>query len=96
MMPKILTICAILAILASPLSSFAGASDVLDSSYWSKLVHEENSLVASVLYIPYLVGQFPVRIIDAIVNPRPTTDHYRPAGSSQSPYPITPDRMYLH
>jgi hypothetical protein len=73
MIPKILTVCAILAILAAPVSSFAGASDVLDSSYWSKLVHEENSLLASVLFLPYLVAQFPVRIIDGIVNPRPTS-----------------------
>lgn len=73
MIPRILTVCAVLAILAAPLSSFAGSSDVLDSSYWSKLVHEENSVVASLLYLPYLVGQIPVRIIDAIVNPRPTS-----------------------
>jgi hypothetical protein len=73
MFAKILTVFAILAVLAAPVSSFAGSSDVLDSSYWSKLVHEENSLVASMLFIPYLLGQVPVRIIDAIVNPRPTT-----------------------
>ena len=60
-------------ILASPLMSFGASSEVKDSTYWSNLVHEENSIVASVLLIPYLIGQVPIAIIDGIVNPKPTS-----------------------
>jgi len=62
-----------LVVLISPALCVGGSSEITDSTYWSNLVHEENSLAASLLYIPYLVGQIPVRIIDAIINPKPTS-----------------------
>jgi hypothetical protein len=85
MLPKILTICAILSILFAPLPCLAGNSEVTDSSYWSKLAHEENSVVASVLYIPYLLGQIPVRIIDALVNPKPASQATIPPAAHKVP-----------
>ena len=48
-------------------------SEVADSSYWSKLVNEENSIAASVLYLPYLVLGIPWRCIDSIVSPKPAS-----------------------
>jgi hypothetical protein len=60
-------------ILVSPLLSFGASSEVKDSTYWSNLVHEENSVVASVLLIPYLIGQIPIRLIDGIVSPKPAS-----------------------
>lgn len=56
-----------------PVQCLAGSSECADSSYWSKLVHEENSIVASVLYLPYIALLVPYRIIDGIISPKPTT-----------------------
>ncbi|HMK33738.1 MAG TPA: hypothetical protein VK463_01640 [Desulfomonilaceae bacterium] len=61
-------VCAVL-----PLGCLAGGSEATDSSYWAGLVHQENSIVASVLYLPYLFLKIPYRIVDGIVNPTPTT-----------------------
>jgi hypothetical protein len=47
--------------------------EAADSAYWAKLVHEENSLAASVLYLPYLVLGIPWRCIDSIVSPKPAS-----------------------
>ncbi|AFM23760.1 hypothetical protein [Desulfomonile tiedjei] len=67
----VLIVCFMMSV--SPVSSYAANPEVSDSSYWSALVHEENSLRASVLYLPYMVLMIPVRIIDGIVNPKPAT-----------------------
>jgi hypothetical protein len=56
-----------------PAVCMGGVSEVADSAYWSKLVHEENSLAASVLYLPYLVLGIPWRCIDGIVNSKPAS-----------------------
>ena len=64
-------ICALMA--AFPVNCFAASPEVSDSSYWSNIVHEENSIVASVLYIPYVVFAIPVRIVDGIINPKPAS-----------------------
>jgi|GEM_PF-699774 len=56
-----------------PVQCLAGSAEITDSSYWTKLVHEENSLVASVLYLPYIVFFVPYRIVDGIISPKPTT-----------------------
>ena len=56
-----------------------------DSAYWSTMAHEENSVIASVLYIPYLVLQIPVRIIDAIVDPKPTSQATVPPQAHKGP-----------
>ena len=73
MIIKFFVIGICLMVVSAPAVGRGDASEVADSSYWSKLVHEENSLVASVLYLPYLLIQIPGRIIDGIVNPKPTT-----------------------
>ncbi len=52
-------------------SVMAGSST--QSSSWSSLVHEENSIVASILYLPYMAAIIPIRIIDGIINPTPTS-----------------------
>jgi hypothetical protein len=52
-------------------SGLAQAKD--DSAGLSAAIHEENSIVASVLYIPYMVFYVPVRIIEGLINPQPTT-----------------------
>lgn len=64
-------ICIMIA--AFPLQCFAASPEVYDSSYWANLVHEENSLVASVLYIPYMAFAIPARIVDGIINPKPAS-----------------------
>jgi hypothetical protein len=62
-----------LMIASVPIASLGGEPEVTDSSYWSDLVHQENSIVASVLYLPYLILKGPIRIVDGIVNPKPTS-----------------------
>lgn len=44
-----------------------------ESSSWSNFVHQENSLAASVLLIPYLIAMVPYRIVDGILRPKPTS-----------------------
>ncbi len=56
-----------------PVQCLAGSSECADSSYWSNLVHEENSIAASILYLPYIALLIPYRIIDGIISPKPTT-----------------------
>ncbi|MEJ2719083.1 MAG: hypothetical protein P8182_18450 [Deltaproteobacteria bacterium] len=53
--------------------SEGSCQQVSDSAYWSSLINQENSLCASLLYLPYMVFSGPVRIIDGIQNPKPTT-----------------------
>jgi len=56
-----------------PLTCPAGSPQAQDSRYWSELIHQENSLTASLLYIPYIVLMPPIRIIGGIFNPTPTS-----------------------
>lgn len=55
------------------------------SASWSTLAHEENSTLASVLYIPYLFLQIPIRIIDAVIDPKPTSRVTMPPQAHQGP-----------
>jgi len=73
MIKKLIAIGLCLIAATAPAVCMGDASELADSSYWSKLVHEENSVVASLLYLPYMVIQIPGRIIDGIVNPKPTS-----------------------
>jgi hypothetical protein len=43
------------------------------SACWSGIVHEENSLAASLLYLPYMALMPWVRIVNGIMYPVPTT-----------------------
>ena len=73
MIRKFFAISLCLIAVTAPAVCMGDASEVADSSYWSKLVHEENSLVASVTLSALHVLQFPGRIIDGIVNPKPAS-----------------------
>ncbi|MGA8833793.1 MAG: hypothetical protein ACLQT6_16910 [Desulfomonilaceae bacterium] len=55
------------------------------SASWSTLAHEDNSVLASVLYIPYLFLQIPIRIVDAIIDPKPTSKATVPPQAHQGP-----------
>jgi hypothetical protein len=64
--------CLCVLTLLTPLTvtlSHAGDS----SAYWSNLVHQENSITASLLYLPYLFLMVPVRVIDGVIDPKPTS-----------------------
>ncbi len=56
----------------------AGAYGTRDSASNSAMIHEENSVVASILYIPVTILSIPYRLIDGILNPRPTTQSTAP------------------
>jgi hypothetical protein len=73
MIRKFMIIWLCLATVSVPIQCLAGSSEVTDSSYWTKLVHEENSIAASILYLPYIAFLIPYRIIDGIISPKPTT-----------------------
>ena len=79
-------ICLIVSLFGAQSYCLAQTCQATDgSAYWSTLAHEENSVVASVLYIPYLVFQIPVRIIDAIVDPKPTSQATVPPQAHKGP-----------
>jgi hypothetical protein len=61
----------------------AADQETAKSSSWSALVHEENSLLASILYLPYLIAQWPMRISDAILHPKPASQATIPPPAHQ-------------
>jgi len=85
MLRGLIIICIVLSMLSAPVASIAAGPEVMESSYWSKLVHEENSVLASLLYLPYLVGQIPIRIIDGIFNPKPASQSTIPPAAHKIP-----------
>jgi hypothetical protein len=70
---KLLVLGMLLVSVSIPMLGVAEREDVAKSSSWSALVHEENSILASVLYIPYIFVQIPGRILDGIFNSKPTS-----------------------
>ncbi len=70
---KLLIISVCVVTLGLPIQCLAGSSECADSSYWSNLVHEEDSIVASILYLPYIALMAPYRMVDGIIFPKPTT-----------------------
>ncbi|MDQ7782688.1 MAG: hypothetical protein RDU20_07405 [Desulfomonilaceae bacterium] len=78
-----LTICFVVAF--TPTAALTQASgNSSDSSYWSNLVHQENSLVSSVLLLPYLAALIPVRLIDGILCPKPTSQSTIPPAAHRT------------
>jgi len=68
----LLTICLVAAV--SPAFGRGDyASEAERSAYWTTVLFEENSLRASLLFIPKMFLSMPIRIIGAIRNPKPTT-----------------------
>ncbi|MCA1960639.1 MAG: hypothetical protein LDL33_07575 [Desulfomonile sp.] len=59
------------------------AAEAERSAHWIAVLHEENSLRASLLFIPKLFLSMPVRIIGAIRNPKPTTQATMPPQGHQ-------------
>jgi len=59
--------------LTLPCLAIGGSQEAEDSAYWSALLHEENSLTASLLYFPYAFLRLPVGIFNGIRNPKPKT-----------------------
>jgi hypothetical protein len=81
---KLVAVCALLVVM-SPLTAKAGSPGMGQSAYWSNLVHEENSILASVLYLPYIFLMPPIRIIDGIINPRPASQSTTPPPAHRVP-----------
>ncbi len=73
MVRKLIVIVLSVIVAILPAVCMADVSVVANSSCWAKLVHEDNSLAASVLYLPYVVLGVPWRMIDSIVNSKPTS-----------------------
>ncbi len=68
----VLMTCLVLAV--TPVCCGAGAKDAAGQAEWSGIVHEENSLRASLLYLPYIAFKTPLAIIYyGILYPTPTT-----------------------
>ncbi len=73
MITKLIAIVLSLIATVLPAVCMGDVCEVDDSYYWAKLVHEENSLAASVLYLPHLVLGIPWQCIDTIVNSKPAS-----------------------
>ena len=78
-------ICLLIA-LTPALAAAEGCRDAswFSSSYWSQVVHQENSLAASVLLVPYLLFSIPIRMADGILNPKPTSQSTIPPAAHRS------------
>lgn len=79
MVLKLIVIVLSMIVTILPVVCMGDVSEVAESAYWAKLVHEENSIAASVLYLPYLVLGIPWRCIDSILT--------KPASLSTIPPP---------
>jgi hypothetical protein len=84
-MSRLLAALVALVFIIAPVTCRAGSGDMSQSAYWSNLVHEENSIVASVLYIPYLFLATPVAVINGIVNPKPASQSTTPPPAHRVP-----------
>lgn len=65
-------------IIIMPAILAAGPPGVRDSASRTAMIHEENSVLASVLHIPVTILSVPVRIIHGIIYPWPTTQSTSP------------------
>ncbi len=68
----------LLVFVVTSLCHAAGPPDAKGQSSWAAIVHEENSLRASLLYLPYLALKVPVAIVYGILYPVPTTQSTSP------------------
>jgi hypothetical protein len=84
-MSRILVAVVALIITITPVTGRAGSGEMSQSAYWSNLIHEENSIVASVLYIPYLIFATPVAMINGIINPKPASQSTIPPPAHRVP-----------
>jgi hypothetical protein len=71
-MKKTFAVLLALSFIAFSAPAWAGGS-VTTPGFWSNLIHEENSVVASVTYIPYMILKVPVGMVYGIIYPAPTT-----------------------
>ncbi len=85
MMRKLIAIVLSMTVTILPAVCMGGVSEAADSAYWAKLVHEENSIAASVLYLPYLVLGIPWRCIDSIVSSKPASLSTIPPPAHRAP-----------
>ncbi|MFC1834389.1 hypothetical protein ACFL2Q_06610 [Thermodesulfobacteriota bacterium] len=65
----------------------AFGADYTSSTYWTGLLHEEDSIIAGILYLPYAVALLPVRLLDGIFYPQPTTQSTMPPAAHR----VTPN-----
>ena len=84
MAAKIVTFALCTLLLLIPAVGSAGSSQAQSSSYWVKLVTEENSLAASLLYIPYTIVIVPIRLVDGFINPVPTSQSTIPPAAHRT------------
>ncbi|MGD9819392.1 MAG: hypothetical protein AB7V04_11935 [Desulfomonilaceae bacterium] len=82
----ILILCLTVFSVQAPAST-CGPND--PSAEWSARVHEDNSIVSSLLYIPYMVVSIPWRLIDGIINPKPTSKATMPPAAHKAA-PVQP------
>lgn len=75
-----------LALLAAPSASVAGSAEVSESSSWSAMVHKENDLLASILYLPYMIGRIPLGLLNGLIDPKPTSQSSTPPPAHSQPH----------
>lgn len=82
-MKKITSLIIAAILMTGAVQAAAGGAEGPESSSWSMKMHEENSLTASVLYVPCLVFSIPYRLIDGILNPKPVSQATIPPAAHQ-------------
>jgi ABC-type sulfate transport system permease subunit len=76
-------VCVLISVM--PTILVAGSLGTRDSASRTAMIHEENSVLASVLYIPVTVLSIPVRIVHGILYPWPTTQSTSPPAVHRAP-----------
>ena len=75
-----------IAIALMPAAGIAAGAANSGSASWSDTIHQENSLVASILYIPYVIAVIPYRFIEGILYPHPTSQSTVPPPAHRGPH----------
>ena len=79
----LIVFCVLMLLMPSILA--AGQPGVRDSAARTAMIHEENSVLASILYVPVTILSVPIRIVHGILHPLPTSQSTAPPPAHRAP-----------
>lgn len=75
--------CLLAVFLSGPV--LGGQKDWQQSSWWTSLAHQENEVISSVIFIPYIIFKVPAGLIHGILYPQPVSHATVPPMSHSRP-----------
>ena len=78
MSKRLLAIGLCLILVTVPVLCRGNSEEAQRSAEWSARLHEENSLMASILWIPSMILSLPIKLIGGIRNPKPASQSVIP------------------